>query len=57
MREEWESKDIKSGSIIKDKNGKLVTDRKGVLQLWKDYFKELVNHELQIPSAVEGDIG
>ena len=40
-----ESKDVKTRSVIKDKNGKLVTDRKDVLQVWEDYFKELLSQK------------
>ena len=29
--------------MIKDKNGKLVTDMKEVLQIWEEYFKTLLN--------------
>ena len=40
-----------------DKTGKLVTDRKDVLKVWEEYFKELLdqreNSELELPSAVE----
>ena len=36
-----DSKDVTAGSAIKDKNGKLVTDRIDVLQVREDYFKEL----------------
>ena len=38
-----DSKDVKTGSVIKYKNGKLVTDRKYVLKAWKEYIKELLN--------------
>ena len=38
----------------------LVTDRKDVLQVWEDYFKELLsqreNSELELPSSVEGKL-
>ena len=54
------SKDVKSGSVIIDKNGKLLTDRKYVLQVWEEYFKELLNqrenNELELPSAAEGQV-
>ena len=49
-----------SGSVIKDKNGKLITDWKDVLKVWKEYFKELLNQrensELELPGAVEGQV-
>ena len=55
------ARDVKTGSvIIKDKKGKLVTDRKDVLKVWEEYFKELLNQsensELELPSAVEGQV-
>ena len=47
-----ESKDVKRGSVIKDKNGTLITD----LHVWENYFKELLNKtedsELELPSSV-----
>ena len=36
------TRDVKTGSVINDKNGKLVTDRKDVLQVWEEYFRELL---------------
>ena len=36
-----DSKDVKARPVIKDKNEKLVSDRKDVLQVREDYFKEL----------------
>ena len=55
-----DSQDVKTGSVIKDKSGKLVTDRKDVLQVWEYYFKELLNQkensELELPSVVEGEV-
>ena len=53
-------KDVKTESVIKDKNEKLVTDKKDVLHVWQEYFKELLNQrensELELPSAVEGEL-
>ena len=43
-----DSKDVKTGSIIKDNNGKLVMEKKYVLQVWEDYFKELINQRENI---------
>ena len=40
QKRDEDSKGLKTGSVIKDKNGKLVTDRKDVLQVWEDYFQE-----------------
>ena len=51
-----ESKDVKRGSVIKDKNGTLITDHNAVLHVWETYFKELLNKtedsELELPSSV-----
>ena len=51
-----ESKDVKRGSVIKDKNGTLITDHNRVLHVWETYFKELLNKtedsELELPSSV-----
>ena len=38
-----ESEDVKRGSVIKDKNGTLITDHNAVLHVWETYFKELLN--------------
>ena len=35
------SKDVKGGTVIKDRNGKLVTEQEAVLKVWESYFKEL----------------
>ena len=51
-----ESKGVKRGSVIKDKNGTLITDHNAVLHVWETYFKELLNKiedsELELPSSV-----
>ena len=52
------SKDVKGGTVIKDINGKLVTEQEVVLKVWESYFKELLNQErnnkdLELPSYVE----
>ena len=51
-----ESKDVKRGSVIKDKNGTLITDHNAVLHVWETYFTELLNKtddsELELPSSV-----
>ena len=53
------SKDVKGGTVIKDRNGKLVTEQEAVLKVWESYFKELLNQEgnnnnLELPSYVDG---
>ena len=51
------SKDVKGGTFIKDRNGKLVTNREEVLQVWEGHYSELLNHEgnmsdLELPNYV-----
>ena len=55
------SKDVKGGTVIKDRNGKLVTEQEAVLKVWESYFKELLNqdinnNDLKLPSYVEGKV-
>ena len=33
------------GAVIKDDDGKLVTERTAIMKLWEGYFKELLNQE------------
>ena len=54
-------KDVKGGTVIKDRNGKLVTQQEEVLNVWESYFKELLNKEgnkndLELPSYVKGKV-
>ena len=51
------SKDVKEGTFIKDRNGKLVTNREEVLKVWEGHYSELLNHEgnmsdLELPNYV-----
>ena len=39
-------KDVKGGTVIKDRNGKLLTQQEEVLNVWESYFKELLNKEI-----------
>ena len=39
------SKDVKGGTFIEDRNGKLVTNREEMLKVWKGHYIELLNHE------------
>ena len=55
------SKDVKGGTVMKDRNGKLVTEQEAVLKVWVSYFRELLNQErnnndLELPSYVEGKV-
>ena len=52
-------KDVKGGTVIIDRNGKLVTEQEAVLKVRESYSKELLNQEgkhnnLELPSYVEG---
>ena len=51
------SKDVTGGTFIKDRNGKLVTNREEVLKVWEGHYSELLNHEgnmsdLELPNYV-----
>ena len=53
------NKNVMGGTVIKDRNGKLLTEQEAVLKVWESYFKELLNQErnsndLELPSYVEG---
>ena len=55
------SKDVKGGTVMKERNGKLVTEQEAVLNVWESYFKELLiqernNNDLELPSYVEGKV-
>ena len=55
------SKDVKGGTFIKDRNGKLVTSREEVLKVWEGHYSELLNHEgnmsdLELPNYVQGKL-
>ena len=52
---------MKDGTVIKDRNGKLVTEQETVLKVWESYFKDLLsqegnNNNLELPSYVEGKV-
>ena len=51
------SKDVKRGTFIKNRNGKLVTNRQEVLKVWEGHYSELLNREgnmndLELPNYV-----
>ena len=50
------SKDVKGGTVIKDRNGKLVTEKEAVLKklLQGATEPEENNNNLELPSYVEG---
>ena len=39
------SEDVKGGTFIKDRNGKLVTNREEVQKVWEGHYSALINHE------------
>ena len=52
-----DGRDVKRSAVIKDNNGKLVTESKEVLRIWATYFKELLNGKgsarcIDLPSSV-----
>ena len=38
---EVESKDVRGGTVLKDKDGKLAFDANYLLKIWEVYFKQL----------------
>ena len=38
-----DGRDVKRGAVIKDNNGRLITESKEVLRIWAENFKELLN--------------
>ena len=52
-----DGRDVKRGAMIKDNNGRLITENKEVLGIWAANFKELLNGKgaascLELPSPV-----
>ena len=52
-----DGRDVKRGAVIKDNNGKLITESKEVLRIWATNFKELLNGKgtascLELPSPL-----
>ena len=47
------SKDVKGGTFIKDRNGKLVTNREEVLKVWEGHYSELLNHVHEKVNVIE----
>ena len=48
------SKDVKDGTLIKDRNGKLVTEQEAMTKVWGSYSNELLiqdgnNNDLELP--------
>ena len=40
-----DGRDVKRGAVIKDTNGRLITESKEVLRIWAENFKELLNEK------------
>ena len=56
-----DGRDVKRGAVIKDNNGKLITESKEVLRIWAANFKELLNGKgtascLELPSSVRREV-
>ena len=52
------SKNVKGGTFIKDRNGKLVTNQEDVLKVWEGLYNELLSYEgnmsdLELPNYVQ----
>ena len=57
-----DGRDVKRGAVIKDNNGRLITESKEVLRKWAANFKELLNGKgaascLELPSSVRREAG
>ena len=56
-----DGRDVKRGVVIKDNNGRLITESKEVLRIWATNFKELLNGNgaascLELPSSVRREV-
>ena len=56
-----DGRDVKRGAVIKDNNGRLVTESKEVLRIWAANFKGLLNGNgaascLDLPSSVRREV-
>ena len=56
-----DGRDVKRGAVIKDNNGRLITESKEVLRKWAANFKELLNGKgaascLELPSSVRREM-
>ena len=57
-----DGRDVKRGAVIKDNNGRLITESKEVLKIWAANFKELLNGKgasscIELPSSVRREVG
>ncbi len=56
-----DGRDCKRGAVIKDNNGRLITESKEVLRIWAANSKELLNGKgaascLELPSSVRREV-
>ena len=56
-----DGREVKRGAMIKDNNGRLITENKEVLRIWAANFKELLNGKgaascLELPSSVRREV-
>ena len=56
-----DGKDVKGGAVVKDNNGRLITQSKEVLRIWTANFKELLNGKgaascLGLPNSVRREV-
>ena len=56
-----DGRDVKRGAVIKDINGRLITESKEVLRIWAANFNELLNGKgaascLELPSSVRKEV-
>ena len=56
-----DGRDMKRGAVIKDNNGRFITESQDVLRMWAANFKELLNGKcagscLEVPSSVRREV-
>ena len=56
-----DGRDVKRGAVIKDNNGRFITESQEVLRMWAANFKELLNGKgaascLEVPSSVRREV-
>ena len=56
-----DGRDVKRGAVIKDNNGRLITESKEVLRIWAANFKELLNGNgaascFELPRSVRREV-
>ncbi|KAK3512866.1 hypothetical protein QTP70_028938 [Hemibagrus guttatus] len=49
-----DGKDVQQVSVIKDRDGRVLTSEQSVQRRWKEYFEELMNEENEREKRVEG---